>query len=301
MEKQNLQISLVYIFICLLWGSTWLAIRLGLDSLTPLISAGLRFTTASLLVLIVMKIRKSALQTDKTAIILYILMGLFSFSIPFGLVYWAQQFVPSGLASVLFAVYPFFVAIFSYLAMPETKIGFVKLTGIFLGFGGIIIIFSDNITLDIDFALWGMLAIVVSGMMQAFVAVAIKKYGQHLNPLAMNFIPLAIGGSLLLFTGLIFENVNSLVFDLKAVGSVLYLALFGTVFTFTSYYWLLKRINIVILSLVAFITPVIALFLGWIILNEELTTTQFIGSSVVLVGVLFANISFNNKFGRGKG
>lgn len=295
MEKQNLQISFVYIFICLLWGSTWLAIRIGLDSLTPLISAGLRFSIASLLVLLVMKIRKSKLQTDKTAITLYLLMGLFSFSIPFGLVYWAQQYVPSGLASVLFAVYPFFVAIFTFFAIPETKIGWVKLTGICLGFIGIIIIFSDNLAFDIQLAFWGMVGIVFSGMMQASIAVSIKKYGNHLNPLAMNFIPLAIGGSLLLFAGLIIEDTSSLIFDLKAVGSVLYLALFGTVFTFTSYYWLLKRINIVILSLVAFITPVIALFLGWLILNEKLTTIQFIGSSVVLVGVLFANVSFNKK------
>jgi drug/metabolite transporter (DMT)-like permease len=129
--------------------------------------------------------------------------------------------------------------------------------------------------------------------MQASIAVAIKKYGQHLNPLSMNFIPMLIAGFVMFLIGLLFEDTNRLQFDANAVLSVLYLAVFGSVVTFTSYYWLLKRINIVILSLIAFITPLVALILGWIVYGEYFESHQVIGSVFVLIGLLIANaISF---------
>ena len=112
MSKLAIKIALAYAAISFIWGSTWIAIRYGLESLTPMFSAGARFSLASIFIFILMKIKSITLQTDKDSIRLYLLMGFFSFVIPFGLVYWAEQFVPSGMAAVLFEVYPFGVVIF---------------------------------------------------------------------------------------------------------------------------------------------------------------------------------------------
>ena len=218
-------------------------------------------------------------------------MGIFSFILPFGLVYWGEQFIPSGLASVLFAVYPFFVALFTRVFIPEEKIGVIKIIGMIFGFGGIVIIFSQNIfTVGIDY-FWGMVAVLASGLLQSTIAVAIKKYGQHLHSLSMNLIPMAIAGAGMLLLGVFFENTSSLKFDTKAIASVLYLGIIGSVVTFTAYYWLLKRINIILLSLTAFITPIIALLIGWVFLDETLMPNQIFGSFFVLTGLLIANLS----------
>ena len=115
MSKLAIKITLAYAALCFIWGSTWIAIRYGLEALTPMFSAGLRFSLASIVIFILMKIKNISLQTDKVSVRLYLLMGFFSFVIPFGLVYWAQQFIPSGMAAVLFAVYPFWVVILSYV------------------------------------------------------------------------------------------------------------------------------------------------------------------------------------------
>ena len=115
MSNQSAKIFLVYALLCFIWGSTWIAIRFGLESLTPIFSAGVRFSLASVFIFILMKIKDISLQRDRESIRLYLLMGFFSFVIPFGLVYWAEQFVPSGMAAVLFAVYPFWVVIFSFI------------------------------------------------------------------------------------------------------------------------------------------------------------------------------------------
>jgi drug/metabolite transporter (DMT)-like permease len=288
--KESVKVVLVFSAICLIWGSTWLGIKASLESLSPMFSAGFRFILASIIIFTLIKIKQIKLQTNKLAVILYFIMGFFSFIIPFGLVYWGQQYVPSGLASVLFAVYPFFVLLFSYLAIPGERIGVLRTLGIVIGFTGILIIFSDQLGGDISSYLIGMTAIVASGIMQAGVAVTLKKYGHNLNPLSMNFIPMLIAGIGMTLIGFITEDFSKLIFDLNAVISVLYLAAFGSVVTFTSYYWLLKRINVVMLSLLAFITPIVALFLGWLVYNEQLSTQHFLGSLLVLTGLLWANL-----------
>jgi drug/metabolite transporter (DMT)-like permease len=290
MNKLALKIFLVYAMLCFIWGSTWLAIRIGLESLTPIYSCGLRFSLASIFIFILMKIKGFKLQTDKLSIRLYLLMGFFSFIIPFGLVYWAEQFVPSGIAAVLFAVYPFFVVIFSYMRLSSEEIGFYKIAGTVIGFTGIVIIFYDSFGGDISDYLVGMFAVVLSGIMQAWIAVSIKKFGHHLHPLSMNFIPMVIAGIGMIIIGYLFEDLSSTRFDENAILSILYLAFFGSVVTFTSFYWLMKRMNIVILSLLAFITPITALILGYFFYNEDLSTQHFIGSALVLTGVFGANL-----------
>lgn len=287
--NESIKIVLGYIVITLLWGSTWLAIRVGLDSLTPMFAVGVRFFLASIFVYLVMKISKVKLQTDSLSIKLYLFLAFFSFIIPFSLVYWAEQFVPSGLTSVIFAVFPFFVILFSWLLLPDGSIGIYKSIGVLAGFFGIAIIFWDDISFDLSEYSLGMIAILLSATIQGLVAVIMKKHGGKLNPLSMNFIPLLVTGIVLIPIGLLFENRESLVFDSKAVYSILYLAFFGTVVTFTTYFWLLQRMNVVILSLSSFLTPIIALILGVVFLSERFTANHILGSSLVLIGILFAN------------
>ena len=290
MKATTPRIVLVYLLLCLIWGSTWLGIRASLESLTPFISSGFRFLVASLLIFIIMRMRGMTLQKNKLALKLYFYMGVFSFIIAFGLVYWGEQYVPSGLASVLFGVYPFFVALLSYFFIPDDTIGIYKIIGMVLGFFGIIVIFSDSFGSDINLNILGMIAIVLSGIVQAVIAVLIKKQGKSLNPLSMNFIPMLIAGIGLTLLGFIFEDASTIKIDSTAIISVLYLSLFGSVVTFTSFYWLMKRVNVVLLSLIAFITPIVALFLGWLFYNEQLTQEHLIGASMVLVGLLIANL-----------
>jgi drug/metabolite transporter (DMT)-like permease len=299
MNKLAVKIFFAYAILCFIWGSTWIAIKFGLESLTPLFSAGIRFSIASVFIYILMKIKSISIQTDKVSVRLYLLMGFFSFVIPFGLVYWAQQFVPSGMAAVLFAVYPFWVVIFSYIRMPGEFIGFYKIFGTLLGFAGIVIIFSDSFSGDITSYLIGMFAVVLSGTMQAWIAVSIKKFGHHLHPLSMNFIPMVIAGFFMVLIAFFTEDLTTTSIDKNAVLSILYLAFFGSVVTFTSFYWLIKHINIVILSLIAFITPIVALILGYFFYGEELSNRHFIGTALVLTGIFWANLGSLLKLRKG--
>ncbi|PKL81896.1 MAG: multidrug DMT transporter permease [Ignavibacteriae bacterium HGW-Ignavibacteriae-3] len=297
---EKFKIAAGYILICLIWGSTWLAIRVGLDYLPPLISSGIRFFMGSIFVFAFMKFARIGLQTDPNSMRLYLILAIFSFVIPFTLVYWAEQFIPSGLASIVFAIMPFCVIIFSKIAFPNEPVSFNKIFGVILGFTGIVIIFTENLTLDLSQQLFGILAVLVSSAMQAAIGVTIKKYGHHLNPLSMHFVPLFIAGLVLIISAFLFEDASKWIFNFASISSMVYLAFFGTLVAFTTYYWLLKRMNIVILSLSAFITPIVAVILGWVVLNENFSLQTLLGSAFVLIGILFANFRglinyFNSK------
>ncbi len=294
--NENVKITLGYLLICLLWGSTWLAIRIGLDYMTPIFSSAARFIVASFIIYCIMKFKGVKLQTDRNSIYMYIILSLFSFAVPFGLVYWAEQFVSSGLASIIFASLPFFVIVFTYFSFKQESIVPAQVAGVVLGFLGIVVIFSENLHLSLSTNMLGLLALLISAMIQAGIAVIVKKWGKHLNPLSMNFLPLISAGIIMLVVSFATEDLSRIHLTSKAVLSVLYLASFGTVASFTTYYWLMKRINIVILSLSSFITPIIAVILGWMILDEKLSLQTLIGSILVLVGILFANFSGLKKY-----
>jgi drug/metabolite transporter (DMT)-like permease len=300
MMSISIKIITVYTGACLIWGSTWLAIKAGLSSLTPMFGVGLRFALAAIFVYAIMRFRHIKLQIDRQAVNLYITMAFLSFVIPFSLVYWAEQYVPSGLAAVLFAIFPFFTALFSYFIFKNEKIGAYKISGMILGFAGIAVIFSDSFSGSLSAYALGICALIFSAFLQAFNLVILKKFAYDLNPLSMNLIPMLITGLILIPAGLIFEDTTKLKFDGAAVISVTYLAFFGSVVAFTSYYWLLKRLNVVILSLITFITPIIALFLGWIFYSEQLSPVDLLGCFLVLAGLIVANLNNLKKLKKEK-
>jgi drug/metabolite transporter (DMT)-like permease len=289
MKSENYKVALGYVLICLIWGSTWMAISIGLKSLTPIISVGIRFLIASMLIYGVMKLKHVKLQTDSLSIKLYIVLALFAYSIPYAIVYWAELYISSGLTSIVFSVMPLFVILLSLFVFSKESVSATEIIGSITGFAGIVIIFSENLSLDLSKQMLGIIAVLVSAAMQGGIAVAIKKYGNHLNPLSMNFLPMFAASIMLITAAFVFEDSSLWTFSFASVISIAYLALVGTVIAFTTYYWLLKRISVVMLSLSSFITPIIAVLLGWFFLNEKLSMQAILGSCFVLIGILFAN------------
>src|SRR5436309_2254913 len=138
MKPDRWLVPLGFVLTCSIWGSTWLVIKVGLASVPPLFGVALRFTLALLILISAMAIRRKWLPVDRNSVILYSALGVFSYALPYALVYWSEQYIPSGLASVLFAVYPFVVVTFSHFFLPHEELTRFKLAGIILGFIGIL-------------------------------------------------------------------------------------------------------------------------------------------------------------------
>jgi drug/metabolite transporter (DMT)-like permease len=289
MNVERFRIWVGFAIISFVWGSTWLAIKIGLGSAPPFFAAAIRFAIAASILFLIVRSRQLHVPLTPDAKRLYLVLGFLSFGIPYALVYWGEQFIPSGLCSVLFAAYPFWVAIFSHFLLSNERLDPFKVSGILLGFAGLVVIFSGDLEWSGPSGLLGMAAIMTSTMIQGFALIMIKKYGQPVNPFAMNLVGMTIGAIVLAALGVAFERDRQFVFNGAAVGSILYLATVGSVVAFVTYHWLLKRIEAVYISLTTFIHPVIAVVLGAIVLGEILSTTVFAGSGLVLAGILTAN------------
>lgn len=292
MKSESLSIKLGFALLCFLWGSTWLAIKIGLDSVPPFYGLFFRFLLATVVLLAIMRIRKIAIPRDKESWKLFCAVGLFSLGLPFSIIYWAEQFLPSGLMSILFAVFPFMVAIFSHLFLPEEPLNIYKIIGIVLGFLGIFIIFSPSFFAGSEsknFDVPGMVGVIVATIFQAASVIIVKRKGKDISPITLNFGGMFVGTFPVFVAALVFERFSAIQFDAKAIGSILYLGTFGSVVTFVVYYWLLKRLEAVYLSFLTFITPIVAVVLGTIVLGEILEQNTFLGATFVLLGIIVAN------------
>jgi drug/metabolite transporter (DMT)-like permease len=288
MNSERVRIIIGFTAISLIWGSTWMFIKVGLESISPIFGVLLRYLLATAILYFFVKFKKIEFPWDKTAVFLYLTLGILSFSIPYVLVYWGEQHISSGLASVLFGAYPFVIAIGSHYFLPSEPLNTGKITGVILGFAGIVIIFWSDLLKD-GMGIWGIVALLVSAIMQGLSLVMVKRIDHPMSP-----ISLTLGGSifavLVLFPfAFIFEDATKLRFDLPGLGAITYLGIIGTVMALVIYYWLMKRVEIVYLSLISFISPVIAVILGILFLGENLSANMFTGSIFVLFGILIAN------------
>lgn len=296
-QPKRLTLILGYILICLIWGTTWLAIKVSIFSLPPFFSAGIRFAIASLLILAILKFRGYKYRFDMKETIFLLLVGLGSFSIPYGLVYWAEGRITSGLTAVTFAVMPFFAAILSRYFLKDERFTFWKVFGILLGFAGLVVIFGRDLRVGSLEGAAGILAVVLSAFLNSVVAVAVKKHGYHIDPVFINLIPMSLGAVTLLATSFFIEDWGTLTFNTSTVLAVLYLAVFGSVLAFVVYFYLLKHISVVLLTMTSFITPILAIASGALVLGEKFPPGTLVGSAMILVGVLLMNL-YGERGGR---
>jgi drug/metabolite transporter (DMT)-like permease len=287
--NEKLRIWLGFAIISFVWGSTWLAIKIGLESIPPFLGAGVRFAVATAILLAIVRVRQVHVPFTADAKKVYLVLGFLSFGAGYGLVYWGEQFISSGLCSVLFAAFPFCVAIFSHFILENERLSAFKIGGIAFGMFGLLVIFWSDLSLSGSTGTLGMAAVLMSVVLQSLTLVLIKRYGQAVNPFSMNLMGMGLAMIVLLTIGFVSERGQPVVWSAAAAGSVLYLAAVGSVLAFVTYYWLLKRVETVYLSLTTFINPIVAVILGAIVLGESFAPQTALGASLVLAGLLVAN------------
>jgi drug/metabolite transporter (DMT)-like permease len=288
MKSEKLMIALGFALVSLIWGSTWLAIKIGLESVPPLFAVAIRFTLATIILFVIMKARRERLPMHRRAISLYVAVALLTYSFPFALVYWGEQYIPSGLASILFAVYPFVVAIGSHFFIEGERMNVLKMSGILLGFAGVTMIFWSDLQAG-GASGWGMIGILASTLMQGASLIVLKRMGKEISTTSITLGGMTFGIVILYFLAFLFEDFRQIHFDAKGIGSIVYLGTFGSVVTFLTYYWLLRRVQAVYLSLVTLVTPLLAVILGAIVLGETLEPNVFTGATAICAGILVAN------------
>jgi drug/metabolite transporter (DMT)-like permease len=276
----------LYAFLCLIWGSTWVGIKFGLDGVPPFLGAGLRFALAALVLapLALARPRRALTADDKAAIAS---CGFLGFTLSYAAVYWAEQYIASGLTAILYCTMPLFVAILSAFWTKAERLDTRKLAGIGVGMAGTGILFWPQGSLDWRQA-GGMLAALAGSFASAVNLVSMKKHSKHTDIYVLNCLGMAIGASCLLALSALTESYGGLRWSQSNVIALVYLSLFGSVAAFLGYFHLIKTMDATPLSLITLIIPIVAVALGWACLGEKVTVATGAGIATILAGVAIA-------------
>jgi len=290
MQKPSaLIIACTFVLLTLIWGTTWAAIRIGLTGIRPITGVALRFAIASVILLAMAPLFKVRFGRTSRERRLWVLNALCSFCASYGIVYWAEQWLPSGLTSVIFATMPLFVALMAHAALPGERLTLRSLVGVIVGFGGVALIFSEDFTLLVGpMAATASLVLLISPLLSAVASVAIKKWGKEIHPISISAVPMGMAAGLMGALAVAVEGDTPPVFDAVSVGALLYLAVLGSAVTFSLYFWLLTHVEATKMSLIAYTAPVVAVSVGALVFDEPLTWRILCGSALVIGGVALA-------------
>ena len=277
----------LYVLLCLIWGSTWIVIKIGYGGLGPFNVAAVRFLLAGLVLTPVVPIVGARWPAGRSEWALVLWVGLVLFAADYGLIYWGEQFLESGLTSILFATLPLITMALAHVYIPGERVTPRKLGGTLLAFLGVVALFGDRVRLDPADA-GPMLAIVASTVCAAAAAIASKRFGSSLHPAALNAPAMLVGAVALGGASVIAGDGLHLPSDLATWSAVAYLAVAGSVFTFLVFFSLLKTWSVTSLSFISVFTPAIALVLGFVFLDERPTLWTALGATLVLAGVTTA-------------
>jgi len=274
----------LYALLCLIWGSTWLAIKVGLTGVPPFLGAGLRFLLSALLVGLVLAVRRRPIRLTRSDRICVLSLGLLVFWLDYAAVYWAEMRISSGLTAILFSTMPLMTSLLSAYGMRSETLSRGKVIGILVGVAGTALLFWPHDRVGVAEAL-GMLAALFGSFCAAINLVVVKKHGRDADPFVLNFFGMGIGAACLLAMSAASERGAAVVWSRSNVFAIVYLAVLGSVVAFSIYYYLIKRMDATVVSLTTLIIPIVALVLGRLVLDETVTPLAVVGIATILAGV----------------
>jgi drug/metabolite transporter (DMT)-like permease len=289
-RTHRLTVVSCFLSIYFIWGSTYLAIRFAVETIPPLYTAGLRHFTAGLILLawcLAKRLRPTWAQVRAS-----IILGAFFFLIGHGPLHWAEQKVPSGLASLLIASEPLWVFLFTAFAARQWRWNAPLLFGILLGFGGVGLLMGRSALNSGPGVFIGSVAIVLGAISWSVGIIYSRKSHLSGHPLLLSAFSLLAGSIQLLIVGTAFGEYRGFSFASVSRRSWLalaYLIVFGSVVAFTAYNWLLEHYSPTLVATHTYVNPIVAVLLGWLFASEVVTLNVLVSSAMVIGAVMLVD------------
>jgi drug/metabolite transporter (DMT)-like permease len=284
----------VYVFLVLVWGSTWLFIKFTVAEVPPLRAAGYRMALACL-VLVPFALRRKARNVTRREALQVAWNGLLQIGVSYALVFTASQWIDSGLAALLFATFPIWVAVFAHFMLPEEPITRRAAAAAFLGIAGVSVIQAPAIARlgesRFDQIAAGGAFILLSAVVSGYSNALVKKHLSGVSPIYNIWGQTLVGAAFLLATSVLLERGQPAHWSPKAIGALVYLAVLGTAVTFAMLFWLIPRVPVAVIGTIPLVDTVIAILLGAVVLGERLSGRLFVGAALILGGVVLAGMA----------
>ncbi len=277
---------IIWLILCLIWGTTWIFIKIGLEDLPPIAFAASRFLLAVVILFFVIRIQKIPLPKTAKEWRLIALTGVLQFSINYSLVFWSEQYITSGLAAVLQATITVFGLVLAWFFLPNERVTKLKIVAVGIGIVGVAVIFIDQLKIQNLLAFLGSVGIVIGAYAAAQASILIKAKGGAFHPAALVFCQMVCGLPAIIIYSLVAEgNPLNFHWTWRAVACVLYLTLLGTIAAFWLYYWLLSKIESTKAMMISLVTPLIAVIIGAIVLGETLPPQTGLGGLLIIASI----------------
>lgn len=294
MGVENRKAYWALLAICIIWGTTFLAARIGVKAFPALLFMGARHLTAGVLLLTACLLRGSK-RPGWQAFKAQLLPGIFMVTLGNGIVGWAVKYIPSGLAALICAMMPVYVVVINLFTKKGDKMNYKIALGLLLGLAGLLVIFRDNLSyLSNSKYLGGILICLISCFFWALGSIYSKKRQQQYTDVYVNVaMQLIAGGGVLLLTSTLAEDWSAIHgVPVPTILAISYLILFGSITAFVCFHYALSKLPVGVVTLYAYINPLVAMLLGFIILHEPVTVYTFIAFALTLAGVFLVNAGY---------
>jgi drug/metabolite transporter (DMT)-like permease len=282
-ERWLLLLSFAAIYI--IWGSTYLAIRFAVESIPPLVVAGVRHLTAGTVMAV--WAWKRGYRPTRAEVKACAVLGVFFFLMGHGSLHWAETRVPSGLSALLVATEPILLAVMGMFVAHDTKFTPINISGLVLGLVGVALLSTDKAALGGSYV--GAIVILLGTVAWSYGMLYSRKAEMPKDPIARSALPMLFGSVMLLGAAGIsgeFAAVTVAAFTWKATLGLLYLIVFGSIVAFTAYTWLLERTSPVFLATHTYVNPIVAVLLGWMLAGETVNGRVALAGAMVVLSVV---------------
>lgn len=294
MKKDLLLAYLALGAICIIWGTTYLALRLAVADFPPFLFVAIRQVIAGSLLFTALFFSGKIAIPSRSYIWHQAIAGFFMISLGNGLVAWAEVYIPSGVAAVICSLMPVAVIIINSTINKEEKPSIPIILGTAIGLIGIMLIFSEYLS---EFAN----PIYIAGIVVTFIAVLswagasiwLKKQGESTNPFLNAALQMFFGGVWLIPCTLLFDDYTSIQITADTFYVMLYLVLIGSVVAYGCYSYALRKLPMTLVSLYAYVNPIVAVLLGWAVLNEKLNLRIVVAIILTVAGIYIVNRGYH--------
>ena len=297
MKKDLLVPYIALSAICLIWGTTYLVLRIAVLHFPPFLFVTIRQLIAGSLLIGFMLLSGKAAWPDRAHLFRQAIAGFFMISLGNGLVAWAEVVIPSGVAAIICSLMPMVVILINLGVNKDERPTVAIVTGVLLGLGGIMMIFGEHLVefAKIEYQL-GILVIFIAVLSWAGGSVWLKRRGNDGNAFLNAGLQMFFGGIWLIPGALIFDDLGHVTWSAEAFYSMIYLVLIGSIVAYACYSYVLRKLPMTIVSLYAYVNPIVAVTLGWIVLSEKLNLRIGIAILVTVAGIYIVNRGY--QFGR---
>ncbi|MDN3667326.1 EamA family transporter [Algibacter miyuki] len=289
-SRKTISIVLAFFAIYVIWGSTYLLNKIAVSELPPFMLASMRFFTAGILIFIIAKILKVDISITKKQLKNTIIAGFLFLSFGNGVVVWALKYVDSGFAALEISAQPLVVLILMRILQGK-KISGMSYIGVFLGFTGIFLLVSQKQIINQEGQILGMIMIFICMLSWAYASIFVGQADLPKNFFVNTGYQMVAAGVMLGIASVSFNETWSAptTWSTDVLWAMFLLIIFGSIIAFTAFNYLLKEVSPEKVATSTYVNPIIALVLGWWILNENITKQSIIAAVVLLTGVYFIN------------